>query len=235
MLFFSEREDKLLMNKEAVSIKGSQDGLIIHVEENAGLSEMISSLQKKLEQAKGYFDNTKVTLDFSGKDLSMLEKHELLEVIHKHSKMDIVSVVEHGKKDDLKLKSKVVELNYLLAEAQKKEITFHNGTLRSGQSLEVDTALIVLGDVNNGAVVNAGGSVIVLGKIRGVVNSGLSGRPNAFIFALEMMPTLLQINGVYGRFDDNQQVDSEPMIAYVHMKQIAIEPMSHSVRKDLEI
>lgn len=223
------------MSKEAISIKGSQNGLIIHVEENAGLSEMVSSLKRKLVQAKGYFDDSKVILDFSGKKLTTLEKHELLEVIRNHSKMDILSVVEHEKQDDLKLKSKVVELNYLLEEAQKKKVTFHNGTLRSGQSIDVDTSLVILGDVNNGAVVNAAGSVIVLGKLRGVVNCGLSGKQNAFIFALGMMPTLLQINNVYGRFDDNQQADAEPMIAYIQMKQIAMESVSHSVSKDLEL
>ena len=223
------------MSKEAISIKGSQNGLIIHVEEDAGLSEMISSLQKKLVQAKGYFDDSKVSLDFSGKKLTLLEKHELLEVIRNHSKMDIISVIEHEKQDDQKLKSKVVELNYLLEEAKKKEVTFHNGTLRSGQSLEADTSLVILGDVNNGAVVSAAGSVVVLGKLRGVVNCGQSGKQHSFVFALEMMPTLLQINNVYGRFDDNQQADPEPMIAYVHANQIAIEPISHSISKDLEL
>lgn len=232
---FSESEDELLMMKEAISIKGSQDGLIIHVDENAGLSEMTASLQRKLEQAKGYFDDSKLTLDFSGKALSLLEKHELLEVIKNYSKMNITSVIEHGKQEEAGLKDKLFELNSLLQEAQNKEVTFHNGTLRSGQSLRAGTSCVILGDVNNGAVINAGGSVVVLGKLRGVVNCGLSGKEKAFVFALEMMPTLLRINNVYGRFDDNQQADPEPMVAYIQAEQIAIEPISNNLSKELEL
>lgn len=235
------------MVQEAVSIKGTQDGLTIQVSENAALSDMLTSLQQKLIDAKGYFDNTKLKLNFSGKKLSNIEMHELLEIIRKNSKMEIVSVSDQTAEsissksyaritqDDVKLKTKIVELTTILEEAQKKAAFFHNGTLRSGQSIVSDEAVIILGDVKNGAVVNAGGSVIILGKLKGVVNAGLKGKKNSFIFALEMDPTLLQISGVYGRFGENQGVDLEPMVAYVHLEQIAIEPISNSINKDLEI
>ena len=223
------------MSKEAVSIKGTQDGLIIQIEETAGLSEMIAALQKKLTQAKGYFDDAKVALEFSGKSLSETEKHELLEVIRRYSKMEILSVGDHDKNEAPILKEKVTELSHLLAAAQKKGASFHNGTLRSGQSLSVDTAIVILGDVNNGAIVNAGSSAIILGKLRGVVNCGLADKPNAFVFALEMRPTLLQINNVYGRFENEGEAGGDPMIAYIHAEQIAIEPLSHSLSKNLEL
>ncbi len=223
------------MSKEAISIKGSQDGLILHVEENAGLSDMISALQKKLVQANGYFDHAEIALEFSGKVLSETEKHELLEVIRSFSKMNIISVSDYGKKEYAVLAERLTELQQLLVDAQAKGITFHNGTLRSGQSLSAETALVILGDVNNGAIVSASGSVIVLGKLRGVVNCGLSGKQNAFVFAIEMRPTLLQINNIYGRFEAGGGAGGDPMIAYVHAQQIAIEPISHSISKNLEL
>lgn len=239
------------MEKDLISIKGSHDGLVIHIEPEAGLSEMLSSLKEKLLQVNGYFDDSKVTLAFSGKQLSMIDKHELLEVIRQNSKMNIITVrdaeeplaVKKPKSEnpkagqnDLKLKSKIVELNGLLQEAQSKKVSLHSGTLRSGQSVSVDSTLVLIGDVNSGAVINAGGSVIIVGKLRGgVVNCGLSGKDKAFVFALEMKPVLLRINNVYGRFDDSQDIESEPMVAYVQNEQIAIEPISNSVSKELEL
>lgn len=223
------------MSKDAVSIKGTQDGLIIQIEETAGLSDMIAALQKKLTQAKGYFDDSKVHLEFSGKALSETEKHELLEVIRQNSKMEILSVGHQDEKEAPILKEKLTELSHLLEAAQKKGVSFHNGTLRSGQSLSVDTAIVILGDVNNGAIVNAGGSAIILGKLRGVVNCGLANKSNAFVFALEMRPTLLRINNVYGRFENEGEASGDPMIAYVHAEQIAIEPLSPGLSKNLEL
>lgn len=233
------------MSEEIVSIKGTQDGLILSLNEKSGLSEILSELEQRLIRSKGFFDDVDVTLYFSGKSLSNFEKHEVLEVIRKHSKMNVLSVAEDTFEDkivqpsvqekEMKLVNEVQELKKLLAESKDKEIEFHCGTLRSGQSVSANNSLVVLGDVNNGAQINAGGSVIILGKLRGVVNCGLSAKKNSFIFALEMQPTLLQINNVYGRFDDSDKGEAEPMVAFVDEEMIAIAPISNGISEDLKL
>ena len=44
---------------------------------------------------------------------------------------------------------------------------FYKGTLRSGQVLESETSIVILGDVNPGARVVSKGNVIVLGTLKG--------------------------------------------------------------------
>lgn len=233
------------MSEEIVSMKGTQDGLILTLNENAGLSEILSKLEQKLIRSKGFFDGADVTLYFAGKELSNFEKHEVLEVIRKHSEMNILSVADdtfeskivqpsYQEKENMLL-NEVKELKKMLAQSKGKEVEFHGGTLRSGQSISATNSLVVLGDVNNGAQINAGGSVIILGKLRGVVNCGLSGNTNSFIFALEMSPTLLQINNVYGRFDDSEKGEAEPMIAFVDKELIAIAPISNGISEELKL
>ena len=48
-------------------------------------------------------------------------------------------------------------------ERRKGDGQFYRGTLRSGQSLESDASVVVVGDVNPGASVCAKGNVVVIG------------------------------------------------------------------------
>ena len=66
-------------------------------------------------------------------------------------------------------------------------------TLRSGTRIEYPGNVVIVGDVNPGAEVLAGGSVIVWGRLRGLVHAGVDGDKEAIVGALELSPTQLRI------------------------------------------
>ena len=68
-------------------------------------------------------------------------------------------------------------------------------TLRSGYSLQHPGHVVVLGDVNPGAEIVAGGNIIVWGRLRGVVHAGAEGDEHAVVCALDLSPTQLRIAG----------------------------------------
>jgi septum site-determining protein MinC len=70
-----------------------------------------------------------------------------------------------------------------------------NKTVRSGTRIEFGGHIIVFGDVNPGAEIIAGGSVIVWGRLRGVVHAGVKGNQAAVVCALDLSPTQLRIAG----------------------------------------
>ena len=63
------------------------------------------------------------------------------------------------------------------------ETTFHRGSLRSGQRLEVDGSVVILGDVNSGAEVMASDNIVILGNLRGLAHAGAKGNKQAIIAA----------------------------------------------------
>ena len=65
--------------------------------------------------------------------------------------------------------------------------------VRSGQVLRHPGHIVVLGDVNPGAQIIAGGDVLVWGRLQGNVHAGALGDVNAIICALELTPSLLKI------------------------------------------
>lgn len=66
-------------------------------------------------------------------------------------------------------------------------------TLRSGYKLQFPGHVIVLGDINPGAEVIAGGNIIVWGHLRGMVHAGAEGDEQAVVCALDLAPTQLRI------------------------------------------
>ena len=68
-------------------------------------------------------------------------------------------------------------------------------TLRSGYSVRFQGSVIVIGDVNPGAEVIAGGSVVIWGHLRGVAHAGADGEENVVVCALDLCPTQLWIAG----------------------------------------
>ena len=99
-----------------------------------------------------------------------------------------------NKKEDLK-----AELGlHGIKETFNKEINtsktkFHKGSLRSGQKLEFEGSLVIIGDVNSGAEVIAEENIVVLGALRGLAHSGAKGNKNAFIAAEKVLSPQIRI------------------------------------------
>ena len=68
-------------------------------------------------------------------------------------------------------------------EIATSETKFHRGSLRSGQKIEADGSLVIIGDVNSGAEVVASDNIVVLGALRGLAHAGAKGNKQAIIAA----------------------------------------------------
>ena len=97
------------------------------------------------------------------------------------------------------------------------------GTLRSGQRLETPYSLVVVGDVNPGADLIAGGDIIVLGSLRGTAHAGAyeDDAQTRVIVAFHMQPMQLRIGSVISRGSD--EVGAGPEIARIDSRRIIVE------------
>ncbi len=82
------------------------------------------------------------------------------------------------------------------------ELVVHRGTLRSGDHLQTQGTLLVLGDVNPGARISAAGHVLVWGRLRGTAHAGCNGDTGARIVALQLRPLQLRIATTVARGPD---------------------------------
>ncbi len=88
-------------------------------------------------------------------------------------------------------------------------------TVRSGQTVEHPGNLVILGDVNPGGEVRAGGDLVIVGALRGVAHAGTVSREDVVtITALKFKPTQIRIRDVImNSFDARITRSRQPVIA----------------------
>ena len=147
-------------------------------------------------------------------------------------------------------------LNQKLMELNSNTGQFYKGNLRSGQVLEMESSVVVIGDVNTGAKVMSKGNIIVLGTLKGTACAGVSGNDNSFIVALDMHPMQIRISDYIAIAPDAEQSDKkhrkllgfkknkgkeekfsvqEPEIAFVENGKICIQPFNKDVLYDINL
>lgn len=223
--------------KDVVLIKGNQHGLSIILDSEGSFQNIKNVLKQKMISGKQFFGNAKVTLTFEGRTISEEEQAELIEVIQDTSELDIICIVDDDQK---RLAEKMIFLKAIAKEQEASDLSaiFYNKTLRSGQELNTDKSVIIMGDVNNGAKVMAGGHIIVLGNLKGFVHAGTKIGEKAFVVALNMQPIQIRVGDIFGRAPDanpKEKNEFEAKIAFVEEGRIVIEKITNTIYKELNL
>ncbi len=232
--------------KEPVVIKSYQlNGLKLVMEPSVSFEEILASLAERLKKSRKFFKDIPKGLLFEGRKLSLDEQKQILSCVRENSDMNIVCVIEEDK--DLQeqineeVKKACLELEKLKEtgreEPEEDAGLFFKGSLRSGQVLESEKSIIVLGDVKPGANVISKGNVIVLGSLWGNVFAGADGNKKAFVVALDMQPVQIRIDDFIARSPDRPEKEKvkQAKIAFLEKDNIYIEPVCREVYNDIQI
>ncbi len=116
-------------------------------------------------------------------------------------------------------------------EARRHPTLLIRRTLRSGQRVRFYGNVVVLGDVNPGAEITAGGDIIVMGWLRGLAHAGSEGDGNAIVAAFRLNPTQLRIGEIIGRAPDHGEavLPEVPEVAEVRDGRLVIDRWQKSV------
>ena len=216
---------------QPVILKSNPHGINLILDKNLPFGELKQEILKKFKESDKFFKNARIGLSFEGRDLSQAEECEILELISANTSIEIVCIIDKDESKDAFYVDKIKEFDEIQSGRTGE---FYKGTLRSGQVLECETSLIVLGDVNPGAKIIAKGNIVVLGSLNGNAYAGASGDENTFVAALDMDPVQIKIGNVIGRSADkgpllaikNRKKAMEPQMAVVSGDAILIEPIT---------
>lgn len=81
-----------------------------------------------------------------------------------------------------------------------------NQTLRSGQVLEFDGNIVIIGDCHPGSEIKASGDITVWGVLGSIAHAGIKGNTEAKIRALKMNAVQLRIANCYSRRPDGTNI-----------------------------
>lgn len=204
------------MQREAITFKGVSQGIYLEIN-CSDIGEIKKELDKKIKSSPGFFQGTKF-LYIKSEDLSPKEILEL-ELILKY-KYDFQISLE-----DMDFSSIDLVKEEKSIDSDEELTRFVYKTLRSGQEVEYNGNIIVIGDVNPGAMLKASGNIIVLGSLRGVAYAGLNGNKDAIVAAYHLMPTQLRIGDLIVRAPDGDSSSAKvPEVAKIYNDEVIIEP-----------
>ncbi len=226
------------MLNQSVLIKSNQYGLTVVLDKELDWETLKNDVAEKFKSSAKFFGEAQMVLRFQGRELSLEEERELSDTIASNCQIRIVCIEEENEMEEQVMK-RILERRQDGDEDSEnfQDGRFYKGTLRSGQVLESETSIIILGDVNPGARVISRGNVVVLGTLKGTVCVGASGNESAFVAALSMEPMQIQIGNVIARSSDSPPVRGgrkkktaeTPKIAFVEEGSICIGPITKEI------
>lgn len=117
----------------------------------------------------------------------------------------------------------------LFQESQTEKVLTLKRSLRSGQKIRYAGDVVIYGDVNPGAEVIAGGTILIMGALKGLCHAGARGDDGALIIAFDFRPTQIRIGrkiAIPPIRDNRARKTYIPEIAWVRGGEILIEPYS---------
>jgi septum site-determining protein MinC len=185
----------------SISIKGIRDGLLITLP--AGdWQEVQVELLETIDQQGAFFRGARVALQLGERELGAAEVGALRDSLSERevhlwavlsdseatraaaADFGLATTLGGGTSSDERLPSADLAADSAVLVAR---------TLRSGHRVHHPGHVVVIGDVNPGAEIVAGGNVVVWGRLRGVVHAGAAGDRAAVVCALDLSPTQLRI------------------------------------------
>lgn len=225
---------------EKIIIKGTSDGLTITLG-SGHWDTLLDLLDKELDQKAGFFKGGRALISVGNRLLNAIELKAMGDLVEKHhmTLWSVQSQAEETRQVANAMGLEVVETGPQIGAASKPKpqkvsppvnqsatmtTKTIRHTLRSGQSIKHEGHVVVIGDVNPGAEIAAGGHIMVWGKLRGTVYAGAISPDDAFVCALELAPLQLAIGNVVSRApSDGQSNQVIPEIAFVQDGQIVAE------------
>lgn len=196
--------------KNCVTISMKKDQVIIKVEEDAEQREIISSLKRKMIELKNLYKEDTTPILVIGKVLKNREMDEIQSLIKRFINVQIEF-------DSPKVLGLHGIKRSFYKEIATSEAKFHKGSLRSGQRMEFEGSLVIVGDVNPGAEIVAGENIVVLGELRGLAHAGAKGNRDAIIEAVSIDAMQIRIADIVKEIEKEEgEINTIKTSAYVN-------------------
>ncbi len=223
------------IDRNIIQIKGMRDGLLMTSVEGKW-SDFQTKLLELISENEGFYKGAKIAIEVGNQTLHAAELGSLRNLLSDKevSLWAILSSSSITEKNAQALGLATRIFTPKTDQEKKSQDTSTGGenailinrTLRSGNKITNPGSVIVIGDINPGAEIIAGGNIVVWGKIKGMVHAGAAGDKKALICALQFSPTHLRIAELIAEphIKHNKAL---PEIARIEKEQIIIKPWDY--------
>ncbi len=232
-----------------ISIKGTRNGLRLTLEPDVPFQHLLNALADRLAESPSFFRGASLTVDISQRSLQTNERNQLEDLLALYQ-MSVTSsdlsaerstnperqaVSGAGGKRTITLPlpdpasngARTQDMEQQPRDLRESDDTlFIRRTIRSGQAIHHKSNVVILGDINPGAEIVAGGDIIIWGVLRGMVHAGYPDNDSALVCALQLAPVQLRIAHLLSRPPEGFEAQARPEVASIRQGQIIVETWS---------
>ncbi|MBN1401483.1 MAG: septum site-determining protein MinC [Anaerolineae bacterium] len=224
-------------SEQRTRIKGTREGLTITLGVGE-FSQLLSELSDHLANQGAFFRGGRVALEVGDRPLRQTDLESLRDLLEQYDMIfrTVVTpnlesqhaaralglrIVEPSPPQETEtwssdVSSRTVATSGSMPQGSRGILVRH--LVRSGQVVRHTGHVAIIGDVNPGAAVIAGGDIVVWGRLYGMAHAGSMGDESAVVCALEMAPMQLRIGQIIARQEDgiapHGRADTVPDLRY---------------------
>ena len=207
-----------------VATAGSSYQLVVDLGGCNTLEEMKIQLERSLAVVEQYGDAPQICIDTGVKRLTEKQLRELEYVVDQHRL--ILTRLKNSDKGQMPSSPNIYPETRTQEMLEGGETIMICRHIRSGQKFFTQGNMVVLGDINPGAEIIAGGNILVMGALRGVAHAGALGDETAVIAAFRLNPTQLRIANHITRAPDGERFENgNPEVAKIIAGKVVIEKL----------
>ena len=202
---------------QIVEIKLKRDELTITLNDKYEYKDILKALKKKIPDLKKLYKDDKTPIFVTGKVLKNKEIDEIKDLIQK----EIDVQIDFDSPKVLGLYGIKKSYNQEIGESPT---IYHKGSIRSGQKIENEGSIVIIGDINSGAEVIAGENIVVVGRIMGLAHAGAKGNKKAIIAAERIETPQIRISNIVKSIQkEAEEYSVRYTFAYVKEDKIELE------------
>jgi septum site-determining protein MinC len=219
-------------SSQLLKIKGLRDGLLVSLAD-APWADLENALLTHIDGQESFFDGARLALEVGNQVLHVADLVALRDQLSERG-VSLWAIISDSPTTEktaqlLGLATRVSKprpeeaSHFAVSNIDDETAMWVNRTLRSGVRIEFPGHIVVVGDVNPGAEVIANGSVLVWGRLRGVVHAGAEGNVDSVVCALDLSPTQLRIASEIV-LPPKGETGEQPKIASLKDGKLVVEP-----------
>ena len=130
--------------KDNIIIKKFPNGITLHLNPDIPFETLLEELGTKFTESRQFFRDARMALAIEGLVLNDDQERSIVNTIHDNSDVKIICIV--GKNEETN-KHFVKAIQKVDLQRTDNYGHFYRGTLKNNQKIEMDSSIIILGDV----------------------------------------------------------------------------------------
>ncbi|GAB2487139.1 septum site-determining protein MinC [Alkalibacterium psychrotolerans] len=202
------------MNK-AVTLKGRKEGFQLIIDAQAAMETVFEEIEELKRQLKNDTKADHVLKFFiltGNRVLTEDEQHKTKAILED----EFFKVVS--------FEADVITLSEARRRHEQSRPRMEVRTVRSGQIIEAEGDLLLIGEVHPGGMVRATGSIFIIGELKGIAHAGFSGKESAVVVANFRYNSQVRVGGNVHVVDEKEesQFNQSDTIEFVYVNDLHI-------------